>query len=161
MKISKYLSYEEIIYSQTAIKHGIDNEPSERQIAAFKEVAKVFDEVREYIGAPLAVTSGFRSKELNARIGGAISSDHMSPNGNTAALDIDAHVYSNGTNADIFHYIKDNCNFKQLIWEFGTDEEPAWVHIGVSRWLADNKNEVLVAKRVNGRTTYEYYQEKE
>jgi hypothetical protein len=73
------------------------------------------------------------------------------------AMDLDADVYNKVTNAEIFHYIKDNLEFDQLIWEFGTKENPDWVHVSLSK--SNNRNQILVAKRVKGKTTYEFYNE--
>jgi hypothetical protein len=64
-------------------------------------------------------------------------------------------VYGKITNADIFNYIKDNLEFDQLIWEFGDDKNPAWVHVSLSK--RNNRNQILVAKKVDGKTIYELY----
>jgi zinc D-Ala-D-Ala carboxypeptidase len=73
------------------------------------------------------------------------------------AMDLDADVFGKVTNAQIFHYIKDNLEFDQLIWEFGTDDNPAWVHVSLSK--NNNRNQILVAKKVEGKTVYEFYNE--
>ena len=166
MKLSKNLTLKEATYSATAIKHGINNEPNIGQLEALKKLANaIFQPCRDFIGAPLRVSSGFRSKELNEKIGGALSSDHIINDEKTAAFDLDCDTYGNGTNAELFHYIRTKLEFKQLIWEFGGDvyEEgtnPNWVHVAWSSDSKLNKGEVLLAKRVNGRTVYEYYKAK-
>ena len=71
------------------------------------------------------------------------------------AMDLDADVYEGVTNAEIFHYIKDNLEFDQLIWEFGTDDNPAWVHVSLSK--RTNRNQVLKAYKADGKTKYEVY----
>mgnify|MGYP002630622404 CR=1 FL=1 len=148
-RISKYVSYQEAIKSNTAIKNGIDNAPDAAQLSAMKTVAKnVFDKTREHFGVPIAVTSFFRSKELNKKIGGASKSDHM----DGEAIDIDADVYGEITNKDIFEYIKDSLEFDKLIWEFGSDDNPAWVH--VSYVEGANRKQVMKAIRKNGKTSY-------
>lgn len=160
MKLSKHLSLKEVTYSATAIKHGINNEPNIGQLQVLKEMAsRVFEPSRKFVGAPLKVTSGFRSKELNKKIGGSLSSDHCISDHTTAALDLDCDVYGGKTNAELFHYIKDKLNFKQLIWEFGNDNNPNWVHVSYSINDHFNKREVLVAKRIAGRTVYEYWKD--
>lgn len=153
VKLSENLTVGEVIKSDTAIKKGIDNTPNRKEFDNLKLVAEnVFQPTRDHFGVPIAVTSGFRCYTLNTIIGGAKSSDHITGN----ALDLDADVYGKITNADIFHYIKDNLDFKQLIWEFGDDKEPAWVHVSYQEGL--NKKEVLVAKKNDrNRTYYEYY----
>ena len=160
MKLSKHLSLKEVTYSATAIKHGINNEPNIGQLQVLKEMAsRVFEPSRKFVGAPLKVTSGFRSKELNKKIGGSLSSDHCISDHATAALDLDCDVYGGKTNAELFHYIKDKLNFKQLIWEFGDEDQPNWVHVSYSINDHFNKREVLVAKRIAGRTVYEYWKD--
>ena len=160
MKLSKHLSLKEVTYSSTAIKHGINNEPNIGQLLVLKEMAsRVFEPSRKFVGAPLKVTSGFRSKELNKKIGGSLSSDHCISDHATAALDLDCDVFGGKTNAELFHYIKDKLNFKQLIWEFGNENNPNWVHVSYSINDHFNKREVLVAKRIAGRTVYEYWKD--
>ena len=73
---------------------------------------------------------------------------------NGAAMDIDADVYKGVTNSEIFNYILENLNFDQLIWEFGNDENPDWVHVS---YVSDilNRKEVLKAyKDKDNKTVY-------
>lgn len=150
MKISKYVSYEESVKSQTAERRNIKNQPDTEQTENMKYVAKnVFDKVREAMGCPLYVSSFFRSPELNKAIGGSKTSEHMEG----CAIDIDHPTL----NKKIFEYIKDNLTFNQLIWEFGDEESPAWVHVSLRR-DGDNKKQVLVAyKDPKGKTKYKPY----
>jgi len=148
-RISKYVSYLEATKSNTALKNGIDNTPNEKQLSNMKKVAvNVFDEVREHFGVPIGVSSFFRSLKLNKKIGGASKSDHM----DGEAIDIDADMYGGVTNRQIFDYIKDNLEFDKLIWEFGSDEEPSWVH--VSYVEGNNRKMVMRSIRKNGKTNY-------
>lgn len=159
MKLSKNLSKKEVIRSATAIKHGINNEPSAKQLKVLKAIAEnVFQPCRDFIGGPLYVSSGFRSKALNQRIGGSLSSDHLIDDDKTAALDLDCDVFKGKTNGQLFRYIAERLDFKQLIWEFGDDENPAWIHVSYSTDQAYNKKEILRAKRQGKRTVYEYYE---
>lgn len=158
MKLSKHLSLKEATYSATAIKNGLNNKPNIGQLEVLKALAvNIFEPCRKFCGGPLKVTSGFRGPQLNSLIGGSLTSDHCINDHNMAALDLDCDVYKNSTNADLFNYIKDNLDFKQLIWEFGNDEQPNWVHVSWSTNAHFNKREILIAKRVNGRTVYEHY----
>lgn len=160
MKLSKHLSVKEATYSATAIKHGINNEPNIGQLEVLKAMAlKVFEPCRKFVGGPLKVTSGYRGPELNKRIGGSLSSDHTISDHETAALDLDCDVFGGKTNAELFHYIKDKLDFKQLIWEFGDENNPNWVHVSYSINPKFNKREVLIAKRKGGRTVYEYWKD--
>ena len=149
MMLSKNLSLVEVMKSATAIKHGIANEPSSKHLTNLKAVAtNIFQPCRDYFGKPLAVTSGYRSPKLNELIGGSKRSQHSKGE----ALDLDAQVYGGFTNAELFHYIKDNLDFDQLIWEFGNDEEPDWIHCS---YTTENRREVLKAYKHNGKTRYD------
>lgn len=144
MKISKYLTYEEAIKSPNAKRLGIDNEPNEEQLANMNHVAvNVFDPVREFIGAPLAASSFFRSKELNdATPGSSATSQHMTGE----AIDIDCDVFGNGSNLDVFNHIKDNIVFDQLIGEYPNPiGEFSWVHVSLKRkGKGKNRGQILV-----------------
>ena len=101
---------------------------------------------------PIAVTSGYRSRELNKEIGGSLTSQHSKGE----ALDIDADVYGGYTNKEIFDFIKDNLEFDQLIYEYGTDTNPDWVHVSLA-YKGVQRGEVLRATRELGKTVYSYY----
>lgn len=147
--ISDHVTYKEATKSNTALKNGIDNTPNTTQLNAMRRVAKnVFDPMRKHFNVKIGVSSFFRSKELNKKIGGASKSDHM----DGEAMDIDADIYGGVTNRQIFDYIKDNLEFDKLIWEFGSDEEPAWVH--VSYVEGNNRKMVMQAIRKDGKTSY-------
>ena len=152
--VSKNISYKEATHSTTAKRLGIDNTPDAEQFSNMIHVAEnVFQPVREHFDTPIYVSSFFRSEALNSAIRGSSSSTHMKGE----AMDLDADVFGKVTNAQIFHYIKDNLEFDQLIWEFGTETEPAWVHVSLSK--GNNRNQILVAKKVSGKTVYEFYNE--
>ena len=152
--ISKNITYKEATRSDTAKRLSIDNTPDAEQLENMKRVAEnVFQPVRENFDCPIYVSSFFRSEELNKAMKGSSSSTHMKGE----AMDLDADVFGKVTNAQIFHYIKDNLEFDQLIWEFGTEEEAAWVHVSLSK--NNNRNQILVAKKVEGKTVYEFYNE--
>ena len=130
MRLSDNLSLKEVTKSATAIKHGISNEPSIEHLENLKAIAEnIFQPIRNHFGVPIAVTSGYRSEELNKRIGGSLTSQHSKGE----ALDLDADVYGQVTNKEIFEYILDHIDFDQLIWEFGTDQDPDWVHVSYKR----------------------------
>ena len=153
MQLSEHLTLAEVTKSQTATRLGIDNDPDAHQLAALKAIAEhIFEPVRNHFGVPIGISSGLRSKALNQAIGGSSRSQHC----HGQALDIDAYIYGGITNADIFHYIKNNLDFDQLIWEFGTDQEPAWVHVS---FVDDgtNRGQTLRAIKENGKTKYIRY----
>jgi len=150
MKISDHITYAEAIHSQTAKRKGIDNTPNPNQIEAMKVLAeKVFEPLREWVGGPIKVNSFFRSPELNTAIGGSKTSQHCKGQ----AIDIDD-VYGYKTNSDMDYWVKENLNFDQMIWEFGTDTQPNWIHISyVSE--DNNRNRCLKAYKDDmGRTKY-------
>jgi len=147
--ISKHISYKEGIHSITAIRKGITNEPNEEQLANMKLVAeKVFEPLRVFINGPIKVNSFFRSPDLNKTIGGSTKSQHCKGQ----AIDIDD-TYGRATNAEMYWWIKENLDFDQMIWEFGNNDNPDWVH--VSYVSPDkNRNRCLKAYREDGKTKY-------
>lgn len=150
MKLSENLTLAEAVKSQTATRLGLSNEPTIEHMENLKAVAKyVFQPIRDYFGKPIAITSGYRSKILNAAIGGSLRSQHSLGQ----ALDLDADVFGNPTNADIFYFVKDNLEYDQLIWEFGNNEQPDWVHVSYKK-EGNNRYQNLKAVRVNGKTKY-------
>ena len=153
MHLSKNLSLAEVTKSATAKRRGIANEPTEAHLENLKAVAEnIFQPIREEFMCPIFVSSGYRSEALNEAIGGSKTSQHSTGQ----ALDLDADVYGVITNADIFNYIYDNLEFDQLIWEFGTDENPDWVHVSHHKG-GKNRLQVLKAVRKDGKTKYVPY----
>jgi hypothetical protein len=149
MQLSTNLSLAEVTRSETAKRRGISNMPTAEHIENFKKLAiNIFQPIREHFGKPIIISSGYRSAELNKAIGGSLSSQHSS--GEAIDIDMDG---TDITNAQIFNYIKDNLNFDQMIWEFGTDANPDWVHVSFAANRSQRK-QILVAKKVNGKTTY-------
>lgn len=144
--ISKHITYKEATHSNTGIKRGIDNTPGNGELIAMKRLAEnVFEPLRDHFGKPIRVNSFFRSKELNRAVGGSSTSQHVKGE----AIDISGIGISN---KDLFNYIKQNLDFDRLIWEFGNDSEPQWVHVS---YKADkNRKSVLKATKANGRTKY-------
>jgi len=154
MKISPNLTLAEVSKSLTATRRGIDNEPQGEHLTALINLANnVFQPIREHFGKPIFVSSGYRSPELNKAIGGSKTSQHCK--GEAIDIDNDAREYP--TNADIFWYIYDHLEFDQMIWEFGDDKNPSWVH--VSYKSEGNRKQVLRASKSKGRTVYTNFQD--
>lgn len=152
MQLSKHLSLAEIMRSETAKRKGISNMPTEEHLENFKLLAeKVFEPIREHFKVPIHISSGYRSKALNTAIKGSLSSQHCS--GEAIDIDMDG---TSITNAQIFNYIKDNLIFDQLIWEFGTDKNPDWVHVSYES-TGKQRKQILKALKVNGKTSYAPY----
>ena len=149
-RISEHISLKEGIKSHTATRLSIDNTPRDIDLINMKTIAeKVFEPLRKWVGGPIAINSFYRSPELNSAIGGSKSSQHCIG----CALDIDD-TYGHMSNAEMFNWIKANLNYDQMIWEFGTDMNPNWIHISyVSE--EDNRNKCLKAYKDDmGRTKY-------
>jgi zinc D-Ala-D-Ala carboxypeptidase len=149
LRISKHISYKEATQSQTATRKGISNDPDAYQLQNMQLLAeKVFEPLREHFGVPIAINSFFRSQKLNKAIGGAAGSQHTQGR----AIDIDD-TLGGVSNKQMFDYIKNHLDFDQLIWEFGDNNNPAWVHVSyVSE--TENRRRVLKASKKNGKTVY-------
>jgi hypothetical protein len=149
MKISDHITYAEAIHSNTAKRKGIDNTPNEVQVLSMKLLAdKIFEPLRKWVNGPIKVNSFFRSIALNESIGGAASSQHCKGQ----AIDIDD-VYGGKSNAEMYKWIQENLNYDQMIWEFGTDTQPNWIHVSyVSE--EENRNKCLKAYKEHGKTKY-------
>ena len=150
MNLSKNLTLAEVTRSESAKRKGIDNIPTEAHKEALKLIAvKIFQPLREHFNVPIFISSGYRSEALNKLIGGSSSSQHSKGE----ALDLDMDGQDNGvSNKDIFEYIKECLPFDQLIWEFGTEDNPDWVHVSYS--ATRQRKQVLKATRVNGKVKY-------
>ena len=147
--ISKYISYKEGVYSRTATRRGIENKPSNMQMDNMCLIAEeVFEPLRSWVGGPIKINSFFRSPELNTAIGGSSKSQHCQGQ----AIDLDD-TYGRATNAEMYEFIKKHLNFDQMIWEFGNDDNPDWVHVSyVSE--EKNRNRCLKAYKEKGKTKY-------
>lgn len=147
MKVSKHLTLAELTHSETAIKLGIVNQPNQLQLANLVRLAeKVFEPTREHFKVPIYISSGYRIMNLNQAVKGSITSQHCSGE----AIDIDQKG-GKVTNKMIFDFIKDNLKFDQLIAEHPKNSDLSWVHVS---YADKNRQQILVAKKVNGKTVY-------
>jgi zinc D-Ala-D-Ala carboxypeptidase len=137
------------VYSRTATRRDIINNPNAEQMENMVTIAEeVFEPLRMWVGGPVKINSFFRSPELNKAIGGSGKSQHC----HGQAIDLDD-TFGRATNAEMFEFIKEHLDFDQMIWEFGDDENPNWVHVSyVSE--KENRNRCLKAYKENGRTNY-------
>ena len=146
MNLTQNFTLNEMYESTTAIRLGIDNTPSDIVIKNLLLLCKkVLQPLREHMDESIKVSSGYRNPELNKKIGGSKSSQHC--------LGQAADISCGERTAEMYEYIKNNLIFDQLIWEFGTDENPAWVHVSYSS--TNNRKECLRAYKVNGKTVYQ------
>lgn len=148
-KISKHISYHEGIRSNTALRLNIDNTPDDYHLSNMENLARhLFEPLREWVGGPIKITSFYRNEKLNKAIGGSSRSQHCQGR----AIDLDD-TFGHKTNAEMFNYIKENLSFDKMIWEFGDDDNPAWVHVSYDS-LDSNRGNMYRAVSKNGRTTY-------
>jgi len=127
--LSPHFTLEELTRSSTAQQKGIDNTPSENERANLVRLCRdVLEPLREAYGAPMRITSGFRCKALNKAIGGVSTSQHIT--GEAADINVGA------DNAKLFRLAarliqEGKLQVGQLIWEKGTQKNPAWVHVSL------------------------------
>jgi phosphoribosylaminoimidazole-succinocarboxamide synthase len=152
IQLSTNLSLAEMIRSESAKRKGITNNPTPEHIENMKAWAlNIFQPIRDHFKIPILISSGYRSKELNKAIGGSQTSQHSK--GEAGDLDMDGTSISN---RELFLFIKDNLEFDQLIWEFGTKANPDWVHVSFNP-KGNQRKQVLIAKKYAGKTTYLNY----
>ena len=151
MKISEHLELAELTRSDSAKRNGILNIPKPEHLENLKKLAdKVFEPIRNHFCKPIRISSGYRSAELNKITKGSSATSQHSTG---EAIDIDMD-FTDITNKEVFDYIKKNLSFDQLIWEFGTDKNPDWVHVSYES-TGKQRKQILKAKKVNGKTIYE------
>lgn len=143
--LSKHVSLHEGVYSRTAQRLGIKNDPTDNHLLNMITISeKVFEPLRKHVGGPIKINSFYRGPELNKAIGGSSKSQHC----HGQAIDIDD-TFGHATNAEMYNWIKENLSFDQMIWEFGTDDNPDWVHVSYVD-EESNRNRCLKAYRTPG-----------
>jgi zinc D-Ala-D-Ala carboxypeptidase len=150
--MTKKFTLNEFIESPTARQRGILEQftPSKEVQDNLKGLCEnVLQPLRDSIGRPLKITSGYRSPALNAAIRGSKNSDHM----RGEAADIQLIVNGANHSGVLFNKIIElKLPFNQMIWEFGDRTNPQWVHISFKK--TGNKREILYARKINGKTAY-------
>ena len=147
--ISEHISNRESVYSRTAQRLDINNTPTKQHEENMVKVAEeVFEPLRTYVNGPIKINSFYRSPELNKAIGGSSKSQHCQGQ----AIDLDD-TFGRATNAEMYEFIKENLDFDQMIWEFGDDDNPDWVHVS---YVSEdkNRNRCLKAYKKNNKTKY-------
>ena len=147
-KLSANFTLSEMVKSETALRHGLDNTPGQTEVDNLKLLAeKVLQPIRDHYKRGVKVNSGFRHPEVNAAVGGSKTSDHCK--GQAADIEIPGVA-----NADLAEWIKDNLEFTQLILEFYTPGVPdsGWVHVSYDK--SNLKKQVMTAMKENGKTVY-------
>ena len=135
----KYFKIEEFTKTGT----GLPNVPGAQERKNIEAlIDHVLDPARAEFGAPITVSSGFRSEAVNAKIGGVPNSQHCT--GEAADLQC-------SDNRRLFEILKKQGNFDQLIWEFGDDKQPRYVHVSYSPYP---RKGIFKAVKTNGVTKY-------
>ena len=146
MKLSKNFKYEELCHSGVAERKGLRNRPKTKEeervvIENLKALCmEVLQPLRDYLEKPVVISSGYRSEEVNRMVGGVKGSQHLK--GEAA----DIHVENTEHLLKIMHFIMEETDFDQLIWEknkAGTQ----WVHVSFRR-NGVNKHQVLSSKEL-------------
>lgn len=148
--ISEHVSYTEGVYSITAKRLGLKNEPTKEHLSNMELLSeKVFEPLRKHVNGPVKINSFYRGPDLNKAIGGSSKSQHC----NGQAIDIDD-TYGYMSNADMYKYIKNNLSFDQMIWEFGNNKNPDWIHVSYVNEEANRNRCLLAYKDENNKTKY-------
>lgn len=141
-KLSASFSLDEFVISQVAERHGYRNNPNEKQIESLRLLCvNVLQPLREIINVPIFINSGFRSFDVNAVVGGRFNSQHLE--GKAADF-----VVPSMNLVDVFNIVLQQLQFDQLIFEFGK-----WIHVSWNGEL--NRKDVMISKKVYGKTVYE------
>lgn len=144
--ISPNITYAEA----TVTKTGYINIPDVHALKCMTELSnKVIEPLIKQFGDHITISSFYRSQKVNSAVGGAVTSQHT--------LGQAADITGSGklTNKMIFDYIKNTLEYDQIIWEFGTDKNPAWVHVS---YRINPRKQALRSIKQNGKTRYIQYE---
>lgn len=147
----RYFSIAELCRSNTAVRLGIDNSPSEIvRVNLEALVENVLDPLRAKWGAPIIVTSGYRCAALNKAVGGATSSQHM----NGMAADIHTLSDSRADNMRLLRLLLNSGIVVDQVISENIDAQgrPDWIHVSYNR--ISNRKSLLTATRLNGKWVY-------
>ena len=148
--ISEHVTYKEGVYSITALRLGLNNDPTKAHLTNMELLSeKIFEPLRKHVNGPIKINSFYRGPELNKAIGGSSKSQHCEGR----AMDIDDN-YGYMSNAEMYEYIKKNLSFDQMIWEFGNSDNPDWVHVSYVNEEANRNRCLLAYKDENNKTAY-------
>jgi zinc D-Ala-D-Ala carboxypeptidase len=141
MQLSPHFTLAEFTVSETAARKGIDNEPGEAAIENLKRLAARLEQVRFLFGAPVIITSGYRSPPLNEAVGGAKNSAHM------WGYAADFIIPSMGSPLHVATRIN---NRKDIVFDQLINEYDSWVHFAIEPEDVDARRETLTYKRGGG-----------
>jgi len=148
MNLTKNFTLSEMVKSETALRHDMDNTPGDAEVVNMQLLAaRVLQPVRDHFARGVKVNSGFRHPDVNAAVGGSRTSDHT--RGMAADIEIPG-----VPNAELAEWIRANLSYTQLILEFYTRGVPdsGWVHVSYDP--ANLKKQDLTAVKEGGKTVY-------
>lgn len=133
----------EFWFSSTAIRQSIDNRPGQQVFANLVQIGAIMDKIRQFVGKPIRITSGYRCAKLNQLIGGSKTSQHLKG----LAIDFQVVGYSNKQLFDLFKELSKGyiVVFDQLIWQYNS-----WIHISIT----DNPRKQCLIINSVGTNTY-------
>ena len=148
MILSQNFTLQELTYSDTAIRKGMDNIPNEEQIENLRLVCNnILEPVRVHFKAPVVVSSGYRSVAVCEAVGSSAKSQH------TKGQAADFEIFGI-PNKEVADWIVNNIDYDQCILEFWNENEPnsGWVHCSFSS--AGNRRQYLKAQKIDGKVVY-------
>ena len=135
LKLTPHFSLGEFTQSYTAELLGIENVPNQEHIRNLQNLCqKVLEPIREHLGKPVHISSGFRCPELNHAVGGVMTSQHQY--GEAADILVKDFLEA----ADLVEWIMDNLSFDQLLMERNRNRSSYWVHVSCKLHESDNRN---------------------
>lgn len=135
MKKIKYFKLSEFINSATAKRRQIDNTPSFEVVDNLNRLADYLDGIREKLGKPILINSGYRSPMLNKAVGGVANSQHLK---GLAADVVCADMES------LLKVLRETGGFDQLIKEHRKGSTSFWYHISVCSRNGKPRNQVIM-----------------
>ena len=141
MKLSENFTLEELIHSNTAERMGIDNVPKDEKVVENLRslCLEVLQPLRDYVGAPVHINSGYRCPELNMAVGGVKNSQHC--RGEAA----DIRIVSPKQGREWAAWIEDNCRFDQMLLERNKNGA-VWLHVSCKRDASKNRQSFKIFK---------------
>ena len=142
MKIGKYLTTSQIAYSSTALHHNVNNTiPAGIFPAVEITINKLYDPIRDQF-PDIVLNSFYRCEILNVLLKGSKTSQHCKGE----AIDI-----NHPDAKSVFEWIRANLKFDQIVYEFGDDNQPEWIHVSYGKKL---RGQILKSVKVHGQTQY-------
>jgi hypothetical protein len=147
--MTQSFSIKELTYSDTAIRLGIDNTPTDEILINLQNVVQfILEPISNNFDSQIVITSGYRSPALCQAIGSKPTSQH------TFGMAVDFEILGI-PNKEVSDWIVNHLDFDQCILEFWKPEQPnsGWVHCSYK--TSGNRKMYLKAYTANGRTVYE------